>query len=78
MSSVELMGYAAPLPSLPRKRGRAREGRNIGPRQPILCDPSSVDCRLSSVYRSRHIAMPMPPPMQSVARPFLALRRCIS
>ena len=33
---------------------------------------------LSSVYRSTHIAMPMPPPMQSVARPFLALRFCIS
>src|SRR5438270_7314355 len=29
-------------------------------------------------YRSTHMAMPMPPPMQSVARPFLALRFCIS
>src|SRR4051795_8046466 len=29
-------------------------------------------------YRSTHIAMPMPPPMQSVARPFLASRFCIS
>ena len=29
-------------------------------------------------YRSTHMAMPMPPPMHSVARPFLALRFCIS
>lgn len=29
-------------------------------------------------YRSMHIATPMPPPTQSVARPFLASRRCIS
>jgi len=29
-------------------------------------------------YRSTHMAMPMPPPMQSVARPFLAPRRFIS
>src|SRR3954447_13086385 len=29
-------------------------------------------------YRSTHIAMPMPPPMQSVARPFLASRLPIS
>src|SRR5262249_1840123 len=28
--------------------------------------------------RSTHMAMPMPPPMQSVARPFLASRFCIS
>src|SRR5262249_55500298 len=28
--------------------------------------------------RSTHMAMPMPPPMQSVAKPFLALRFCIS
>src|SRR5262245_64472945 len=28
--------------------------------------------------RSTHMAMPIPPPMQSVARPFLALRFCIS
>ena len=27
---------------------------------------------------STHMAMPMPPPMQSVARPFLASRFCIS
>ena len=31
-----------------------------------------------ALYRSTHMAMPMPPPMQSVARPFLALRFCIS
>ena len=32
------------------------------------------------VHQSRwtHMAMPMPPPMQSVARPFLASRFCIS
>src|SRR5665213_18129 len=29
-------------------------------------------------YRSTHMAMPMPPPMHNVARPFLALRFCIS
>src|SRR3974377_2362273 len=29
-------------------------------------------------YLSIHIAMPMPPPMHSVARPFFALRFCIS
>src|SRR3954447_3061991 len=32
----------------------------------------------SAQPRSTHMAMPMPPPMQSVARPFLALRFCIS
>src|SRR5262249_56187133 len=31
-----------------------------------------------SSHLSTHIAMPMPPPMQSVARPFFALRFCIS
>jgi len=31
-----------------------------------------------TTYRSTHMAMPMPPPMHSVARPFLALRFCIS
>src|SRR5262249_49176266 len=29
-------------------------------------------------HLSTHIAMPMPPPMQRVARPFFALRFCIS
>src|SRR5665213_4295828 len=29
-------------------------------------------------YRSTHMAMPIPPPMQSVARPFFASRFCIS
>ncbi len=29
-------------------------------------------------YLSRHMATPMPPPMHSVARPFLASRFCIS
>jgi hypothetical protein len=29
-------------------------------------------------YRSTHMAMPMPPPIQRVANPFLALRFCIS
>ena len=33
---------------------------------------------LSFSRRSTHIAMPMPPPMHRVARPFLASRRCIS
>src|SRR6202044_3770357 len=28
----------------------------------------------NAAYRSTHIAMPMPPPMHSVARPFLASR----
>ena len=32
----------------------------------------------AAIQRSTHMAMPMPPPMQSVARPFLALRFCIS
>jgi hypothetical protein len=35
-------------------------------------------CLVHLRYRSMHMAMPMPPPMQSVARPFLALRFCIS
>ena len=30
------------------------------------------------LYRSRHMAMPMPPPMHSVASPFLASRLFIS
>src|SRR5262249_54317428 len=34
--------------------------------------------RRPSSHLSTHIAMPMPPPMQSVARPFFALRFCIS
>jgi hypothetical protein len=29
-------------------------------------------------YLSTHMAMPMPPPMHSVARPFFASRFCIS
>src|ERR1035438_3746441 len=33
---------------------------------------------LLGAYLSTHIAMPMPPPMHNVARPFLALRFCIS
>jgi hypothetical protein len=33
---------------------------------------------LGTAQRSTHMAMPMPPPMQSVARPFLELRFCIS
>ena len=33
---------------------------------------------VSGGQRSMHIATPMPPPMQSVARPFLASRRFIS
>ena len=34
---------------------------------------------LSSVlYLSTHMAMPMPPPMHNVAKPFFALRFCIS
>src|SRR5674476_15500 len=32
----------------------------------------------SRFQRSTHRAMPIPPPMHNVARPFLALRRCIS
>src|ERR1700722_2794953 len=41
--------------------------------------PSSVGRRpFSVVYLSTHIAMPMPPPMHSVARPFLASRLPIS
>ena len=34
---------------------------------------TSINC-----YLSTHMAMPMPPPMHNVARPFLALRFCIS
>ena len=37
-----------------------------------------LQCGARLAYRSTHIAMPMPPPMQRVARPFLASRFCIS
>ena len=43
--------------------------------------PGMTQLRISvewRTYRSTHIAMPMPPPMHSVARPFLASRFCIS
>jgi hypothetical protein len=41
----------------------------------VISDQAAL---LRSYGRSRHMAMPMPPPMHKVASPFLALRFCIS
>ncbi len=43
-----------------------------------LSQGRSMQMVTSDQSRSTHMAMPMPPPMHSVARPFLALRRFIS
>jgi hypothetical protein len=48
-------------------------------RSPDECWSSlQLTCAATCAQRSTHSAMPMPPPMHSVAMPFLALRRCIS
>ena len=57
---------AAPMPRLPPVTNATRATTLSSP----------VLFRLQP--RSTHMAMPMPPPMHSVAKPFFAPRRCIS
>src|SRR5258708_38295146 len=50
-------------------------------REPKLTDDLFIIQRIPLPFvqsRAMHMAMPMPPPMHSVARPFLASRFCIS
>ena len=55
---------------------RGRQSRRAD--QPDFVSRPPLSSRRPSSHLSTHIAMPMPPPMQSVARPFFALRFCIS
>lgn len=59
--------------------GRTRPSERRGaPRRPLFFYASEMVRKPNAQPRSTHIAIPIPPPMQSVASPFFAPRRRIS
>ena len=54
-----------------------KRGRNKRDQRGACTEKTSIE-RRGVVYRSSKMALPMPPPTQSVARPRLTSRRCIS
>src|SRR5258707_14243017 len=75
LCSFELSG---PFDEHQEQNARHKAGRfifsdRLGRREMIFSSQPAAD-----QSRAMHMAMPMPPPMHSVARPFLASRFCIS
>ncbi|RVT93660.1 hypothetical protein EOD43_07275 [Sphingomonas crocodyli] len=65
----------ADRPFLYRHPGGGRDLMRSEAREPPEI-PASAG--MTGTYRSMHMAMPMPPPMHRVARPFFRSRFCIS
>ena len=72
VSSIRNAPLDAQQPNQPEVRRNPGEMEGAAVATPARCDGRGDQSRAT------HMAMPMPPPMHKVARPFLASRFCIS